>query len=107
MLWTKTLIFSICLFFIGANNYHPIYISSTEIAYNEKAKSIEMTVKVFSDDLEKVLSEKFKKKIEIGTEREDVKTAEYISEYLYNHLHIYTDNKKLNYKIIGRENGSK
>lgn len=107
MLWTKTLIYSIYLLLFNYNNGHPIYISSTEIAYKEKAKSIEITVKIFSDDLEKVLSDQLKKKIEIGTDREDSKTDEYISEYLNKHFHIHADNKKLNYKLIGRENGSK
>jgi hypothetical protein len=40
-----------------------------------------MTVKIFADDLEKVLSEKLNKKIEIGTDREDSKTDEYKDKY--------------------------
>ena len=62
-IWTKTLIYSMYAAFITIGDIHPIYISSTEVDYNTKAKSIEISVKIFVDDLEPVLSKKYNSKI--------------------------------------------
>jgi hypothetical protein len=86
---------------------HPIYLSSTEVAYKPKTKSLEISVKVFSDDFENILSEIYKEKIEIGTDREHPKVQEYIMAYLNKNLKFTADQKRLEYRFVGREPGEK
>jgi hypothetical protein len=106
-IWTKTLIYSMYAAFITIGDIHPIYISSTEVDYNTKSKSLEISVKIFADDLEPVLSKKYNSKIELGTDREHPKTKDYLMEYLQKHLVFYIDNKTAVYKYIGHESGGK
>jgi hypothetical protein len=95
------------LTFVNQKEIHPIYISNTEIKYNQKSQAYEISVKIFADDLEKVFKKEYHEHIEIGTDREHPKTKEYLSTYLNQNLIFYTDNKKLEYKYIGHESGGK
>jgi hypothetical protein len=106
-LLTKSLIFSILLSSGFFQNPHPIYISNTEIKYNIKTESYEISVKIFADDLEKVFKKQYGTGIELGTDKEHPKAKEYLLDYLKNNLILYSDNKELNYNYIGHESGDK
>lgn len=107
-IWSKIFVYSILsIFLLGRSSEHPIYLSSTEVQYNSKNKSLEISVKIFADDLELVFEDKYKEKIELGTEREHPKAKEYIVTYIQNHLKFYTDNKLQTYKYLGHESGGK
>jgi len=86
---------------------HPIYLSTTEVEYKEKMKSLEISVKIYADDLEQVFSAQKKEKIELGTDREHVKAKAYIMEYLQKHLRFLADEQRLNYTYIGHEAGGR
>jgi hypothetical protein len=107
VLLTKSLILSI-LFSIGIlENTHPIYLSNTEIKYNNLTETYQISVKVFSDDLEKVFEKQYKDKIELGTDREHPKAEDYLYQYCKNNLVFYADNNELTYTFIGHEPGDK
>lgn len=106
-IWTKLLIYSFFTIMPSLISEHPIYLSSTEIAYNKTSKSLEISVKIFADDLEPVLSKLYKQRIELGTDREHPNTKEYLFEYLKDNFIIYTDGKMQSFKYIGHESGDK
>jgi hypothetical protein len=95
------------LTFANQKDLHPIYISNTEIKYNQKSETYEISVKIFADDLEKVFKKQYKEEIELGTDREHPKAKDYLFNYLKNNLVFYSDNKKLEYNYIGHESGGK
>ena len=106
-LWLN-IIFATTIYFAHTGvKDHPIYLSSTEVSYKPKTKILEISVKVFSDDFEKILSDIHKEKIEIGTDREHPKVQEYIMAYLSKNLKITADQKRLDYRFVGREPGEK
>ena len=107
VLLTKSLILSILLSSGMIQSIHPIYISNTEIKYNSSSETYQLSVKIFADDLEKVLEKKYKENIELATDREHPKTKQYLTEYLKSNLLIYADNKDLAYTYIGHESGDK
>lgn len=82
---------------------HPIYVSTSEIDYNEKDKRLEIAIKIFSDDLEEVLSATKGEKVEIGTNREHPKATEYITEYLREHFKLEVNGKNANFEYVNRK----
>ncbi len=84
-------------------NDHPIFISMAEIDYKEKEKRIEIAIKIYSDDLQKVLSQEEKQMIEIATDREHPQATAYITQYLKKNFKLYSANKQLSWEYVGRE----
>jgi len=82
---------------------HPIYVSTSEIDYNKEDKKLEVAIKVFSDDLEEVLSLEKGESIEIGTNREDPKATAYITEYLRAHFKLEVNGKQVAFEYVNRK----
>jgi hypothetical protein len=82
---------------------HPIFISMAQVDYKTKSDRLEIAVKIFSDDLQKVISKKNDQTIEIGTDREHKDATRYIREYVESNFKIYNNNKELKLEYVGRE----
>ena len=82
---------------------HPIYVSTSEIDYNKEGKVLEIAIKIFSDDLEEVLSATKGEVVEIGTNREHPKATEYITEYLRAHFKLEVNGKKVAFEYVNRK----
>ena len=82
---------------------HPIYVSTSEIDYNKEDKRIEIAIKIFSDDLEEVLSATKGEAIEIGTNREHPKATEYITEYIREHFKLEVNGKYTDFEYVNRK----
>lgn len=82
---------------------HKFYVSIYQINYNQKARRIEITTRIFADDLNTVLQKKYQKKTYLG---EDTETAEDIilmQKYLSEKLLIKINNQKMSLKFIQKE----
>jgi hypothetical protein len=89
------------LFFILA--LHPIHVSVTEILYDEKEKELEMTVRVFSDDLETTLRKSLNDP-ELDILSPKGKTVDQIMEdYFKTHFSIKLDNRVQANHYLGHE----
>jgi hypothetical protein len=91
--------------FLGAaaTAAHPVYLSVTELHYKPEKQSIEIAMKVFSDDLSTALSAAEGEAIEIGTEREPKEATTIINKYIRQYFSLSANGQKLNYEYIGRE----
>ena len=81
---------------------HAFHTSITEMRYNPKQKSFEISLRVFTDDLEKTLSinNQNKKFVIEDTDKNDT----FIEQYVRKHFAITTPkNQKLNYQYVGKE----
>lgn len=81
---------------------HPFHVSTTEINANTKERNLEITTRIFTDDFETILAKKFKKKIDLKKNPQEMDLL--IKTYLQQNLTITVNGKleKLNY--IGFEN---
>ncbi|BDS14433.1 DUF6702 family protein [Aureispira anguillae] len=98
--------FTILLFislFLLAFGAHPIYISTTEIDYNKDQKRLEIAIKVFSDDLENILTKQKGTAIEIGTEKEHEKATDYIIEYMRTHFKLELNGRVVDFNYVNRK----
>lgn len=82
---------------------HPIYVSVTEINHNASDKTLEISCKIFTDDFEKVLTGKYKMKIDLTSPKDKAAMDKIVSDYLQNHLAIKTDGKVVSLMYLGFE----
>jgi len=77
---------------------HPFYVSVCEIQHNAADKSLEITLKVFADDLELALSQYQSKPVMVKTISNEI-----LEEYLAGRFSLKVDGKNMHLSMIGYE----
>lgn len=98
MTYIYTLLISIFTLFI--HDYHFGY---TEVFYNQDNKSLETSIKLFTDDLNKGIKEDFEIDLKLNDELELSNSNEIIQEYLLRNLSFNINGKEREYNYIGKE----
>jgi hypothetical protein len=88
--------------FIG-NAIHPFYVSVTEINQNAADKTLEISCKMFAEDLEQILEKNNKTILDITTEKDKNSFDKYIPDYVGKNLVISVDGKPVKLSYIGFE----
>ena len=87
----------------GADAFHPFFISVTEIQYNDSAKTLEISSKMFTDDLETVLTKSFHEKPNLFRVNDRDAANRQLATYFNQHLSIIINGKKTAMKFLGFE----
>jgi len=87
----------------GNAGKHPIFMSVTEIEHNSKDKTLEISCKVFTDDLEKTLRQTYKGTVDLINPKDKAAMNKLVSDYVQQHLSITADGKKTALQFIGYE----
>jgi len=82
---------------------HSYYVSITQIEYNQYTQSVEISCKIFTDDLEAALEKATGEKMHLGTERENPNAGQYVRQYLKDHLLFELNGKAVQYNFVGKE----
>lgn len=82
---------------------HPFYVSVTEIEYNAGEKALEMSIKVFTDDFEKVLVKATGGPVDIYKPKDKALLEKQIADYIKKHFLIKADGKPLSLEYVGFE----
>ena len=83
--------------------FHPFYVSVTEINHNAKNKTIEISSKIFFDDLEQQIENENHVQIDIIKPTDRAKVDLLIANYVKRHLQIKVDGKVLAMNYVGYE----
>ena len=83
--------------------FHPFYVSMTEVQHNEKAKRLEVSCKVFSNDLEAMLEKKYQTSIDMLQARDKARIEPLLQDYLQQHLRVQVDGKPVAFRFLGYE----
>ena len=83
--------------------WHKFYVSVTQIDFVPNKKRVEITSRIFIDDLEKALEKKFKKKFYITSTKEIENSEILIQEYLKEKIKISINKKAQNIEYLARE----
>ncbi|WP_295767480.1 DUF6702 family protein [uncultured Mucilaginibacter sp.] len=83
--------------------FHPFYVSVTEVNHNAKTQSVEISCRMFYDDLEHVLEKQNKVKLDIVKPPNKQLMNQLISQYVRKHLILKADGKLLVPDYIGYE----
>jgi hypothetical protein len=81
---------------------HPLYTSVTEIEYNEKEQSVEVTCRLFTDDFESILRKNYNTKVDLFNDGFK-NAATYIPAYIKKNLALTVNGKAVTLQYIGYE----
>jgi len=92
------------MFFLGWKVlFHPFYISLTEIRYNNTNQSLEIAQKIFWDDLEVALGDKYKTKVDFLNTQNKAVLEEMVKDYLLEKNQIKVNGQVVNLSYLGYE----
>lgn len=89
--------------FLGSFSTHKFYVSVTQIDYVPSKKRVEITSRIFIDDLEKALTKKYNKKVNLTSTKELPEAEELIKSYLKEKIKITINKKPQNIEFLARE----
>ena len=81
--------------------FHPFYISLTEIKYNSKVKSLEISQKIFWNDLEEHLTEIHQSKIDFLNPKDKAELDKKLKKYILENNEILVNGKKVELNYLG------
>jgi len=88
----------------GAAAAHPVHISVSEINYSEKDKALQITSRIFIDDLElSIRNHRKEPEMDLLAPKNGLTTDLLVSEYLKDHFKIKLDGKPQKMKLLGHE----
>ncbi|MES2827365.1 MAG: DUF6702 family protein [Bacteroidota bacterium] len=91
------------LLLIWLGLFHPFYVSVTEIEQNQKTKVVQVSARIFYDDLEKAIGKRYKTNINILKPANRKQVDDLISAYVKEHLKIKVNGTDVNLKYVGYE----
>jgi hypothetical protein len=82
---------------------HPFYVSKIELNHNTKDKTIEVSVRVFTDDMELTLQKFGNTSVNLNSPKNIEVVDKLINKYISEHLKITIDNKATTLNYLGFE----
>ena len=83
--------------------FHPFFVSVTTINHNAKNQSVEVSCRIFYDDLERTIEKQYKSPVDIVHPKDKAKMNQMLNDYIKKHLVIKVDSKALNLSYVGYE----
>ena len=84
--------------------FHDFHVTHTTFHYNDESKSMEITIKVAIEDLEKSIENKFAKKLDsLSDNQENINSEKLILEYFNNNLTFSAQENTKEFKWVGKE----
>ncbi|QEC65873.1 hypothetical protein FRZ67_00605 [Panacibacter ginsenosidivorans] len=85
---------------------HPFFVSMTDINYNDNTKSLEISVRIFTDDFENTLRKYHQDKIDILHPANQEQMNGYVRDYIQQHLQMKVNDKAVQLNFVGYEQQS-
>lgn len=82
---------------------HKFYLSVTQVVYAPKEESLQITSRIFIDDFEAVLLERYGIATHLATENELDGADDYIEKYLRAKLQLRINGKAQTYRYLGKK----
>ncbi len=99
----KTALLLCILPLLAFGTLHKFYVSVTNINYSEKDQSLQITSRIFIDDLQAVLLERYGKNTHLATEKEAEVTDELVAKYMEARFSIMIDGKEQPFRFLGKK----
>lgn len=81
--------------------FHPFYVSVTEIAHDKSRNELQVSCRIFADDLENAIRKQSKTPIDVVHPANRAATDSLIARYLARHLFVTTDGKLVHLQYLG------
>lgn len=90
---------------IGFSSFaiHKFYVSIYQINYAPEKKMLQITSRIFVDDLNKTLAEKYKTKVNLGEKEESIQDVEFMKKYILDNFKITINGKSKTIHFVNKE----
>ena len=99
----KLILLSVSVLLLAFTAAHKFYVSVTNVDYSEKDKALQITSRIFIDDFEYILKERYDFTAKLATKKEHPKANDYIDRYLKSFLEIKINGKPVPLNFLGKE----
>lgn len=101
----KTTLFFATLFIVLLSSFgaHKFYVSIYQVDFVPEKKRVEITARIFMDDLNLALEKEFKIKTTLGEKSETAQDVELLKKYLAKHLRVFIDGKEKQVAFLSKE----
>ena len=99
----KIILVIVILPLMAFSGFHKYYISVTEVDYIQQKQSVQITTRIFIDDFEKVLRERYNENIVLAGKEETKEANKYIETYLRSKFKVRINDNDMNLIFIGKE----
>jgi hypothetical protein len=95
--------FGLLAFGLLNSAFHPFHLSVTDLKYNSSERTLEISTKLFINDLEEAIKRKFGKKLDLFLHADDAESKNLLNQYIQQNLQISLDNKNISFTLLGSE----
>lgn len=99
----KRLLILLPILLLSFTAVHKYYISVTQIDYVQSKQSVQIITRIFTDDFEKLLRERYDKTITLAAKNESQTVNLLMERYLNEKIKIKINNKNVHFAFIGKE----
>ena len=99
----KIILVIVILPLMAFSGFHKYYISVTEVDYIKDKQSVQITSRIFIDDFEKVLRERYNENVVLAGKEETKDVNKYIETYLRSKIRVRINDHDMNLIFIGKE----
>ena len=82
---------------------HKYYVSITQVEYVQEKESVQIIIQMFTEDLEKLIHERYDKEVVLNTQTIEKKIDNYIDLYLSKKVQFKINNQPTEFKFVGKE----
>ena len=100
---TATILFFVLTFLSSSSSFHDYYVSSTEVVLVEDKQQLQVTTRVFIDDLEAYFNAQTEDKIQLQPDLETAKIDSLVHVFFKNNFNLFFDKKEVAINYIGRQ----
>lgn len=94
----------LCLFLVMSSfGLHKFYVSIYQIDFVPEKKRVEITARIFMDDLNLALAKEFKVKCNLGEKSESKQDVDFLQKYITKHLRVFIDGKEKTVLFLSKE----
>jgi hypothetical protein len=102
----KGLVTALLLFFafsISSFGVHKFYMAIYQVNYASEKKMLQITSRIFVDDLDKALEKKYNKKFFLGTDKETAEAVDLLKKYLAENFTVKVNGKFKALNFLSKE----
>ncbi|WP_435624951.1 DUF6702 family protein [Flagellimonas sp.] len=88
--------------FFSFSEMHKFYVSVTNVNYSEKNQAFQITTRIFIDDLEDVLLERYDITSKLASVEESEVAEDYIKKYFNTKFVVEINGEKVDYTFLGK-----
>ena len=101
----KSLGLVLCVMVITLSSFvaHKFYVSVTQVEYNKGQQSLQIITRVFIDDIEEVLRQRYDAKIQLEPNAESPNVDEYLEKYFDQKITFIINGEEKPFVFLGKE----